>query len=71
MTVVVAAMGFFLVRLTPAVCCDDLDRVLRKIQIPDAPGMARVFWMSRTDDQISRYRLDRVKKLPPTVSYWR
>lgn len=24
--------------------------------------------MSRTDDQISRYRLDRVKKLPSTVS---
>lgn len=30
--------------------------------------MARVFWMSRTDDKISRYRIDRAKKLPPTVS---
>jgi hypothetical protein len=36
-------------------------------QIPDAPGMAKVFWMSREDDQISRWRLDKVKKLPPTV----
>ena len=71
MTVVVAAMGFFLVRLTSTVCCDDVDNGLKKVQIPDAPGMARVFWMSRTDDQISRYRLDRVKKLPPTVSYSR
>lgn len=37
-------------------------------QIPDAPGMAKVFWMSGEDDKISRWRLDRVKKLPPTVS---
>jgi len=62
MTVVVAAAGFFLVSLVPR------HEYSLTTQIPDAPGMAKVFWMSGEDDRISRWRLDRVKKLPPTVS---
>ena len=62
MTVVVAAAGFFLV--SPA----GKLKLSLTIQIPDAPGMAKVFWMSGEDDRISRWRLDRVRKLPPTVS---
>jgi cadmium resistance protein CadD (predicted permease) len=62
MTVVVATLGFFLVSYISFTHMMWLTG-----QIPDAPGMAKVFWMSREDDQISRWRLDKVKKLPPTV----
>jgi hypothetical protein len=62
MTVIVAAAGFFLV------CFAHILRLSLTCQIPDAPGMAKVFWMSNEDDRISRWRLDRVKKMPPTVN---
>jgi ACS family pantothenate transporter-like MFS transporter len=61
MTVIVAAAGFFLV------CFVHILGLSLTFQIPDAPGMAKVFWMSNEDDRISRWRLDRVKKMPPTV----
>lgn len=36
------------------------------IMIPSVPGESKVFWMTEEDNMISRSRMDRVKKLPPT-----
>lgn len=63
MTVLVAAAGFVLVSLNRKLQAPLIN------QIQDAPGMAKVFWMSGEDDEISRWRLDRAKKLPSTVSH--
>jgi hypothetical protein len=38
------------------------------VQVPDRPGDAKVMWMDEEDEELARARMDRVNKLPPTVS---
>lgn len=38
------------------------------IQVPDAPGTTKIFWMSEQENKIARARMDRAERLPSTVS---
>ena len=37
------------------------------MQVPDAPGTTKIFWMSEQENKIARARMDRAERLPSTV----
>lgn len=38
--------------------------------LPDNPGDTKVFWLSPEQNALSRARMNRVNKLPPTLLTW-
>jgi hypothetical protein len=73
MTVVIAAAGFIFVSLplrllTFAAAFSYPSRASSRFQLPDKPGHSRVYWLTADEDRIARSRVDRVKRLAPTVN---
>ena len=48
------------------VCSSGLTELV--LQVPDAPGTTKIFWMSEQENKIARARMDRAERLPSTVS---